>query len=233
MQTNQPKQRQILLSGLVVTLIAAVTVQGYFLYRMHQQVATLKPTSTPAIAGATPPAPGLPEKTLLGQAQPQRVAPQISPTQDPFADDWNPFVELQRMQAEMEQLFASSRQRFHTGLPAFSDPATLGADAAMNLTDDGDHYTVTMEVPGKDKSDLNVNVEDRTLTVSGTVQNENEDQSGGFTRVEHQRVSFQRALTLPGPVDSAGMQARLDDGILTVQVPKPKSSRKALDLQFM
>ncbi|MCE9613620.1 MAG: Hsp20 family protein [Lentisphaerae bacterium] len=172
------------------------------------------------LMGHAPPAPAHP--TLAPSTAP---APR-SPWDDPlgWADDdsaWNPFAEMQGMQQRMQRMFDDSMGRFQQS-PAFTNAWSSQAfSPAMDVTDDGDHYTVRFDLPGVDKNQINVRLDDRILTVSGRAESAVREEDHDKTlRMERRVGQFERSLTLPGPVQTDKMDARYADGVLTVTVPK-------------
>jgi HSP20 family protein len=96
---------------------------------------------------------------------------------------------------------------------------------AMDLVETDDHLVVKADLPGLDKDDVEIEVSDRVLTISGERKTEHEEREGGYYRVERAYGSFSRSLSLPEGVDADKVEAEFDKGVLEVRVPKP-SERK-------
>jgi HSP20 family protein len=130
---------------------------------------------------------------------------------------WEPVRELGTIQNEMNRLFNSF---FDT-----PTPSTGGAFRrwipAMDLVETEDSFVLTADLPGLSEADVNIEVEDNVLTVSGERKSEHEDRKGGYYRVERSYGSFRRSLTLPEGVDPEAVKATFDKGVLEVTVPKP------------
>jgi HSP20 family protein len=93
--------------------------------------------------------------------------------------------------------------------------------ADVEETDDA--YLVDIELPVVRKQDLDIEIADRRLTVRGERK---EGQRVGILRRRERTVGqFQYEVTLPGTVDEPGITANLDDGVLSVRVPKPVNER--------
>ena len=88
-----------------------------------------------------------------------------------------------------------------------------------------DRLTVTFKsLRGKGRlseSDVNIELRDNVLTISGERKSEHEDRKGGYYRVERSYGSFRRSLALPEGVDPEAVTATFDKGVLAVTVPKP------------
>ena len=94
--------------------------------------------------------------------------------------------------------------------------------ADVEETDDA--WRVEVELPGVRGDDIDVELDDRVLTVSGEVQ---EKERAGILRRRTRRVgAFHYAVTLPGDVDADHVDAQLRDGVLTVRVPKSPGTER-------
>src|ERR1700753_2524824 len=77
------------------------------------------------------------------------------------------------------------------------------------------------DLPGLDRDDVDVQIKDGVLTVSGERKYENESKGEGYHRVERSFGRFSRSLRLPRGVDASAVSASFDRGVLEVTVPKP------------
>jgi HSP20 family protein len=97
---------------------------------------------------------------------------------------------------------------------------------ALDLKEDADAYTVSLEVPGIIQDDLKISLENNVLTIHGTKEQKKEEEGEGrFRRVERSYGSFTRSVTLPRNVDVNGITANLTDGVLTVSLPKEEQAK--------
>ena len=92
----------------------------------------------------------------------------------------------------------------------------------MDVVETDDHYVLRADLPGLSEGDVNVELEDSVLTISGKRSTECEERKNGYRRVERSYGSFSRSVTLPEGVDADGIQANFDKGVLEVQVAKPE-----------
>jgi HSP20 family protein len=137
---------------------------------------------------------------------------------------WEPVRELTSIQNEMNRLFNT-----------FFDTPTQGGGGnggalrrwlpAMDLVETEDHFVLKADLPGLSESDVNVEVEDNVLTLSGERKAEHEDKREGYVRVERSFGSFRRSLTLPEGIDPEAVQASFDNGVLEVRIPKPEERK--------
>jgi HSP20 family protein len=93
-----------------------------------------------------------------------------------------------------------------------------------------DEHTVTLklEVPGIDEKDIDVRIENNTLTVHGERKIEKEEKEENYRRVERQYGSFTRSFTLPSSVDLAQVSARYDQGVLKINLAKKAEAKPKL-----
>jgi HSP20 family protein len=132
---------------------------------------------------------------------------------------WEPFRELSSLQTEMNRLFNT----------AFGDTPNGGTGAgarrwlpAMDLLETDEAFVLRADLPGMSESDVNIELEDNVLTVSGERKAEHEDKGEGFYRLERASGTFSRSLTLPKGVDPEAVSASFDRGVLEVRIPKPE-----------
>ena len=92
---------------------------------------------------------------------------------------------------------------------------------AIDLVVTDDHFVLMVDLPGLDKDDVEIEVKDGLLTVSGERKAEHEERKDGYHRVERAYGSFSRSLSLPQGVDADQVQADFDKGVLEVRIPKP------------
>jgi HSP20 family protein len=91
---------------------------------------------------------------------------------------------------------------------------------AVDVYEDDKQVVLKLEVPGIEEKDLDVSVENRTLTVKGERKFENEEKQENFHRIERRYGSFFRAFTLPSTVDTETVNARYEAGVLKLELKK-------------
>lgn len=95
----------------------------------------------------------------------------------------------------------------------------------MDIAANDKEYTVTVELPGVEENDVQLELEGDTLRIRGEKKQEKEEKENDFYRVERSYGSFQRMLTLPDDSDQANIGAKFSKGILTVNIPRKATSR--------
>ena len=130
---------------------------------------------------------------------------------------WEPVRELGTIQNEMNRLFNSF---FDTPTPANGTTFRRWIPA-MDLVETESSFVLKADLPGLSESDVNIQLDDNVLTVSGERKSEHEDRKAGYYRVERSYGSFRRSLTLPEGVDADAVTATFENGVLEVTVPKP------------
>ena len=99
----------------------------------------------------------------------------------------------------------------------FNQPARVGQEPRIDLYEDDDHFFVRSELPGVSKSDVNVALVEGVLTISGSVSRETTD--------GRKNMPLKRSITLPDQVGDGEVRAKLEDGILTVTLPKAEITK--------
>ena len=184
--------------ALGVILFTALGVQTYMFYRLHQQVSELR--------SGNPFALHFKDDSLPNDEQGDK---ELRDT----------FQELQHMHNEMEQLLGDSFSRFqtHSGAGAFIKMP------ALDLKEEADRYIVSLDLPGADVSSLNVKLAGQGLFISVKTESSNDQNEGGknqYHRRERIAGTYQRSLTLPGPVKESAMTTNYSNGVLTIAIPK-------------
>jgi HSP20 family protein len=134
---------------------------------------------------------------------------------------WEPLREMASIQNEMNRLFGT----------VFDAPAPGNGSAlrrwmpAMDLVETDDHFVLRADLPGLSEDDVNIEVEDNVLTISGERSAEHEATKEGYHRVERAFGSFSRSLTLPEGVDAEAVTANFDRGVLEIRIPKPEQRK--------
>ena len=105
--------------------------------------------------------------------------------------------------------------------PAVAAPWTPLAD--ISETDDA--YLVEVELPGVNKDQVNVDVNDRELVITGEIAEPQEEEGRRRRRRARRTGRFEFRTSLPGDVNPEGVSASLSDGVLTVRVPKSEAAK--------
>ncbi len=135
---------------------------------------------------------------------------------------WEPVRELNTIQSEMNRLFNTF---FDAPAPGNGAPVSRRWIPAMDLVESEDDFVLRADLPGLSEGDVNIELEDNVLTISGERKAEHEERKEGYYRVERASGSFSRSLTLPEGVDPEKVQANFDRGVLEVRIPKPEQRK--------
>ncbi len=134
---------------------------------------------------------------------------------------WEPVRELNTIQSEMNRLFNS----FFESPTASNGTAARRWIPAMDLVETDEDFVLRADLPGLTESDINIELEDNILTVSGERRAQQEERRDGYYRVERASGSFSRSLTLPEGVDPDKIHAGFEHGVLEVRIPKPEQRK--------
>lgn len=147
---------------------------------------------------------------------------------------WNPARDLMRfpsdifrMQREIDQLVDSvfRRDTDEDLFPSVWSPA-------VDVAESDNEYLVKVELPGINKEDVKVTVQDSVLTILGEKKQETEAKNHNYHRVERSYGSFQRSFTLPSTVEADKVDATFKDGVLTIALPKAEEAKpKEIDVK--
>src|SRR6516165_3095378 len=126
---------------------------------------------------------------------------------------WDPFREVVALQNRMNSLF---REMGESDSPL----TTASFVPAVDIYEDTKKVVLKLEVPGIEEKDLDIRVENNTLTVKGERKFEKEEKEENFHRIERRYGSFYRAFTLPSTVDTENIQANYTAGVLKLELKK-------------
>ena len=134
---------------------------------------------------------------------------------------WDPFRELNTLQDRMNRLFRDSFS------PETQEQslATSAFAPAVDVYEDEHNVTLKIEVPGIDEKDIDVRIENNTLTVHGERKIEKEEKEENFRRIERHYGSFTRSFTLPSSVDPGQVSAHYDKGVLKINLAKKAEAK--------
>ena len=135
---------------------------------------------------------------------------------------WDPFREVVALQNRFNSLMG--------GLNEGDSPLTTASFVpAVDVYEDSEKVVLKLEVPGIEEKDLDVRVENHTLTVKGERKFEAEEKEENFHRIERRYGSFYRAFTLPNTVDTENVGAKYNAGVLKLELKKkPEAQPKQI-----
>ena len=134
---------------------------------------------------------------------------------------WDPFREFVTLQDRMNRLF---REPYGPEGREESLSTTTFAPP-VDVYEDEHNVTLKIEVPGIDEKDIDVRIENNTLTVHGERKFEKEEKEENYRRVERQYGSFTRSFTLPNTVDPEQVHANYDKGVLKISMAKKAEAK--------
>lgn len=136
-------------------------------------------------------------------------------------DPWEMMRELTSMQNRMNRIWGNLYDRGHedvTNRGGWVPPVDIYENEARELV-------VKAELPGLRREDIELTVENNTLTMRGQRRPEEGIREGQYHRLERSHGSFARSFTLPNTLDPAGVRAEYRDGVLTITLPVRQDAR--------
>ncbi|HWY71205.1 MAG TPA: Hsp20/alpha crystallin family protein [Terriglobales bacterium] len=133
---------------------------------------------------------------------------------------WDPFRELSSLQNRVNSLFQDY------GRSTQEELTTSGSFVpAVDVYEDEHKVTLKLEVPGVKQEDLDVQVENQTLTVRGQRTFEKEEKEENFQRIERRYGSFSRSFTLPPTISTESVKADYENGVLKIELAKREEAK--------
>jgi len=130
----------------------------------------------------------------------------------------SPFEEMEK---RFEEFFRRPFSMFGPSwLPSIKFPESGMVSPDIDIFEDGSDVVVKAEMPGMKKEDIEVNLTNEMVTVSGEKKKEEKVEKKDYYRVERSHGSFRRSFRLPKEVQSDKAKAKFKDGVLEIRVPK-------------
>jgi HSP20 family protein len=134
---------------------------------------------------------------------------------------WDPFRDVVTLQNRMNSLFQDfSRTNGDSELVT-----AAGFVPPVDIYEDEHKLAITLEIPGMRQEDLDVRLENNTLTVKGERSFKSEGKEENFHRVERRYGTFYRAFTIPSTINPDSIKAEYDAGVLRLQLEKKPESK--------
>jgi len=111
-------------------------------------------------------------------------------------------------------------------------PNRTGVIPAVNIKEDEKNYFLELAVPGLDRKDLKIDINEDVLTVSSEIKNEAEENKDGYKRKEFSYSSFCRSFYIPENVNRDKIEANYKDGVLSVGLPKQEEEKNKITRQI-
>ena len=97
---------------------------------------------------------------------------------------------------------------------------------AVNITEQKDEYLVSLAAPGLKKDDFKIDVDGNMLTISSEKEEMKEEKEARYTRKEYSYSSFSRSFTLPEEINKEKIEAKYEDGVLKISMPRKEEAKK-------
>jgi HSP20 family protein len=129
---------------------------------------------------------------------------------------WDPARDMITLREKMNRLFEDA----FTGRGDDKEIPASSWAPSVDIYETENELVLTAEVPGIDEKDVEIKIEDNTLTLKGERKFEKETKEENFHRIERSYGSFYRAFTLPNSIDADKIQAEHENGVLKISMPK-------------
>jgi HSP20 family protein len=121
------------------------------------------------------------------------------------------------------------RRQFDRFMNLYSTASRRSADAGvfpqLNVTEDASRFCLRAELPGVKSDELDIQATGKNISISGARTIHPENDSARYHRREREAGKFSRVLAMPSDIDADRIEAKLEDGILTVVVPKAEAAK--------
>jgi HSP20 family protein len=129
---------------------------------------------------------------------------------------WRPFRDMVSIQDEMNKLFDD-----FLGRPLMRTEWSEGVwNPSVDISETKDNVIIKAEMPGLNKEDVKISMQDNMLTLTGEKKQEKEEKETNYHRIERSYGAFSRSFSIPTSVKSDKIRATYKDGILSITLPK-------------
>jgi len=135
---------------------------------------------------------------------------------------WTPWREMASLRNRMNRIFNDS---FFRDESTDDELSLRHWNPVVDIYDNEDAIVIKADLPGLSKDDITIDLTNRVLTVKGERSYENEVKEENYYRRERACGKFHRAFTVPAEVDPDQVKADFKDGVLKIEVPKPKAQQ--------
>ncbi|KDE59380.1 hypothetical protein EL22_22600 [Halostagnicola sp. A56] len=135
----------------------------------------------------------------------------------------NPFEELEKLIDRLSRQLRSPRRSGDEGGDADGEDLGMSVGSrgtGVDVTDANGEFVVVVDAPGFERDDIELTLTNRRLKIDGEREQTVDDADDTYLRRERRTHSFSRQITLPGPVDADGVEAHLNNGVVTIRLPK-------------
>ena len=134
---------------------------------------------------------------------------------------WDPFRDLNMLQDRMNRLFDDAGRPWRTDEPA----ATTSWSPSVDIFETEGEIVVKAELPGMDRKDIQLNLENNVLSLRGERKFQKETKDDNYHRIERSYGVFSRAFSIPATVDEERIRADYKDGVLKIVLPKKDQAK--------
>ena len=134
---------------------------------------------------------------------------------------WDPFRDLGLLQDRMNRLFDDAGRTWRTDEPA----ATTSWSPAVDIYETEGEIVVKAELPGMERKDITLHLENNVLTLRGERRFQKETKEENYHRIERSYGNFSRSFSIPATVDEEKIRADYKDGVLKIFLPKKEQAK--------
>ena len=184
------------LKVILLALIAVIGMQGYYIYDLNQK------------------------KQVSSDLRVPLIMPKIDSFDKFFKESDNSFIEMERLQQEMEHNLRNF-ENFFQSMPSFDKFSSRWyRTPRFDMKEQDDKYVITLELPGASNNSIDVKTENGQLLVSAKIVQEKDENTTTYHRHERRMSSYKRNILLPDNADEKSLQTDYKDGLLIITIDK-------------
>ena len=156
----------------------------------------------------------------------------LFPMELPYRSDFS----LEHLHRDIDLLFNNFMKASgfsSAAFPALGSTENWVLKPSVNIAETENAYNISIEIPGVEKDDVRLQIEDGTLIIEGEKRHEKDEKDKNYHRIERHYGSFRRLISLPNDTDESKIDAKFKNGVLTISVartPVEKSAGKPINI---
>jgi len=205
---------------LLFVMLAAIAVQSWYMMAMQQKLDQLQLTDSGTEQVQYPLSKKNNSSNRLNAQNSTAYNDWFNRSFDP--DSWDPLHEMQQMQDHMNQIFGNAFNRFDQSSHFNKLFKNKQFSPQIDVREEAERFVVKVDLPGVDNENVNVSLNEQTLTINGSIdqKKEQKDEQGRVISRERRSGKFNRVLTLPVPLKQDGMSTQVEKGVLEITLLK-------------
>ncbi|MDD4955104.1 MAG: Hsp20/alpha crystallin family protein [Candidatus Omnitrophica bacterium] len=158
------------------------------------------------------------------EPQDKSLKNEISALQE--SNEWDPLAEMEKMRQKIDKMFRDNFKKAAKEEKMMMRKESEVFEPALIIKETKDNYIINLDLPGMNREDINIELKDHFLTISGERKSEMKKENEKIIEEEKSFGYFSRTITLPQDVKASQISAEYKNGVLKISMPRMESAKK-------